>query len=176
MLDLGYRGVGVLIGNHNGALQARLDQPLCLHPAVHRAGDADAELAVLEAGAVVAGRVQDAESDVVLVEQLLLQERQAAARTPAGRPGVTARGVRLALRIGRARLVCLARAGPEGLRHLHPASLHVREEVLERVALRMDVAVGDRQLRAGDGLDGRTGGDLDVHTAVSGGADACSVT
>ena len=175
-LDLLHRGVGVLVGHHNGALQARLDQPLCLHPAVHRAGDPapNSRFWKLEPLSPVGFRTPS--SDVVLVEQLLLQERQAAAGTSAGRPGVTARGIRLALRIGRAGLIGLAGAGAEGLRHLHPACLHVREQVLVGVALRMDVAVGDRELRGGGGLDRRAAGNLDVHTAVSGGADACSVT
>jgi hypothetical protein len=146
----------------------RLDQPLGFDPSVHRAGDAVAELAVLETGTVVAGGVQDAELDVVLVEQLLLHEGQTAAGPSARRPGVAARGIGLALRIGWAGLIRLARARAEGLRHLYPAGLHVGEQVLVGVALRMDVAIGDRQLRGGGGLDGRTAGDLDVRATVSG--------
>ena len=166
--DLRHRRIGILVRHHDGALQPRLDQPLRFHPAVHRGGHAGTELAVLEAGAVVAGGVQDAELNVVLVQQLLLHEGQAAARAPTlRRPGVAAGRIRLALRIGWPCLIRLPRPRPERLRHLHPALLHIREQILVGVALRMDVAVGNGEFCARGRLDDRAAGHLNVHWTVS---------
>jgi len=65
--------------------QPRLDQPFGLDQRSWH-GHAGTELAVLEAGAVVAGWVQHAELDVVRVQQLLLQNgRLLPGRPPGGR-------------------------------------------------------------------------------------------
>ena len=136
-------------------------------PFVHGMAHRGAEFAVLETLPVVAGGIQNAQHAVIGVQQLLPQERQRRARPATGRPRIAARRIRLALRIRRTRLIRLPGPRAEHLHMLDPALLQIRMQRLVAGPLRMDVAVGGRQLRPVRGLRQRGRGHLDVHHAIS---------
>ena len=163
--QFGDRRVSILKRHDDGAFEARFGfQPLMQNPLVHGMANRRAELPVLVRLAVVAGGVEDAEHAIVLIEQLLLHERQRTALTSAlGRVGVAAGRVGLALRIGRTLLVRLPRAGAEGLHVLQPALFQIGVQCLIAAALRMDVAVRGGELRRVGRCRQRTRGDLNVH-------------
>ena len=165
LLQFGHRGVGVLIRHHDRALEAWLRfQPLVQNPFIHGVAHRRAELPVLIRLAVVAGGIEDAKHAIVLIQQLLLHERQGTTLTAAlGRISVAAGGVGLALRVSGPLLIGLPRAGAEGLHMLDPALLQIRVQRLVVAALRMDVAVGGGELRrVGRGRQW-TRGNLNVH-------------
>ena len=168
-LDLAHRRRGVLIGDDDGGLEpGLLAGPEGDLPVVDGAAIGVRKVEVLQALAGLE-RVQHAEADIVRVEMLGAHEGKVAAGPAAGgRIGVAARGVGLALRIGRAVQEGLAGPGAVALQMALPALLEEGVDLaLERFRARMDVAVGDPGVGLCGTLPGRAFQDFGRHGSPS---------
>src|SRR6185312_12946735 len=149
LADFGGGRRAVLVGDHDRSLEtAVLAGPLGDLPVIDRAGQRRAQILVANALSGLQ-RAQHSERDVMRVEMLLLHERQRRAlRSALRRTGVTARRIRLRLRVGWTLHHALVGMLAVGFEMLMPAAGQIGIEVLQALARRMNVAIGNRGVDA----------------------------
>jgi hypothetical protein len=142
--DLDPRRLPVLVRNHDRSHQPRIAPvPAFELELVGGERHGGAEIVVLIALPGGRERIHDRVFDAVEVEVLPAHEVEIAGRQPAaGRPGIPARGQRLALGIGKALGETLPAAAPIGLQVIPPARAQERSQVFRR-GLRMNVDIDD---------------------------------
>ena len=153
-LDLGDRGLGVVLPDQDRGFQPRLAAtPVRELPLVDGARDRGAEIEVLLREDEEVEHLQDAELDVERIEVLLAHEGKIGPGRAAGRrPGIAARDQRRGARIGRGADIGRAQVIAVGLQMFLPAFCQERIEVGARMQAGMHVAVDDPQAGFGGGF------------------------